>query len=267
MRKLVLTTLTLALFSMASYAATFMQVKTADGKTVDYDVEEVTEVVFIEKEVVVPEDTTPVTPITPSSNHKYVDLGLPSKTLWATYNVGATSPEESGDFFAWGETETKTNYDWTTYDYAITSGNDLDSITKYNFGNEFPGVIDNQKTLLPGDDAATANWGAEWRMPTSNEFQELLNECTFYIAEINGVKGYNFVAKNGNSIFLPTTGYRYETKHSSNTMANYWSATLYEEEESTVEFLGFSIDKQGFEPYIDMTYRYQGFPVRAVRAK
>lgn len=130
-------------------------------------------------------------------NYGCVDLGLPSGTKWATCNVGATSPEEYGNYYAWGETTTKDTYSWGTYKY----GSDP---TKYN-------STDKLTTLEAADDAATANWGKEWRTPTSAEWQELIDNCTWnWIINYNetGVKGYIFTSKtNGNTIFLPAAGY------------------------------------------------------------
>lgn len=123
-----------------------------------------------------------------SSNQEYVDLGLPSGTLWATCNVGATKPEEYGDYFAWGETETKEVYEDSTYKFIssiIQDGISYIYFTKYN-GSE---ATDEQKTeiLLPEDDAATVNLGKEWRTPTWEEFYELLHNCC--MIETNDYKG------------------------------------------------------------------------------
>lgn len=109
---------------------------------------------------------------------KYVDLGLPSGTLWATCNVGASKPEDYGECFAWGETtgykNGKTNFDWSTYKYCKASNSTL---TKYcnnsDYGND--GKTDSKKELDLSDDAAYVNWGADWRMPTEEQFKELIN--------------------------------------------------------------------------------------------
>ena len=127
----------------------------------------------------------------------YVDLGLPSGLLWATCNVGAYSPEEYGDYFAWGETTPKDVYNWDTYQYG-----DGNTFTKYTGS-------DGLTTLLPEDDAATANWGPDWRMPTKEEWQELYNNTTVTWTTQNGVNGRLFTASNGNSLFLPAAGYRF----------------------------------------------------------
>ena len=186
-------------------------------------------------------DTTQSLPVSGQiAGHDYIDLGLPSGTLWATYNVGATKPTEFGDYFAWGETEPKEVYDWNTYKYAKASFTDnflekwqLDTLTKYNTGKEYPGTIDDFTTLLPEDDAATANWGGEWRMPTNEELKELTENCEFNWTEINGVSGTKFTAKNGNFVFFPAAGYRYNSRISNTVGINgvYWSSSLFEEED------------------------------------
>ena len=108
-----------------------------------------------------------------------MDLGLPSGTLWATYNIGASKPEEVGDYFSWGETEKKDYYNWSSYKWCISNNGGLDFLTKYNSGHRYNGKIDNLQTLLTQDDVASAKWGSEWRMPTNDEFQELLDNCQY----------------------------------------------------------------------------------------
>ncbi|MCQ2210325.1 MAG: hypothetical protein MJZ34_08540 [Paludibacteraceae bacterium] len=262
MKKQLLATLGLAALCMASYAATLMRVTQTDGSVVEYDVEKDSLVDFYEKTA--PVDTT-ATDTTQISNHAYVDLGLPSGTLWATYNIGATKPEEFGDYFAWGETEPKEVYDWSTYKYAKASGAwNLDSLTKYNSGKIYEGTIDNLLTLLPEDDAATANWGSEWRMPTNEEQRELVEECQYQMTEVNGVYGAKFTGKNGNSVFFPAAGDRYGSDaYDVGDYGYSWSSSLYEKYESIARNLSF------YEggAYWDNYYRYDGFPVRAVLAK
>lgn len=122
-------------------------------------------------------------------NHECVDLGLPSGLKWATCNVGANSPEEYGDYYAWGETTTKAEY---TDENSLLIGKEMDDIS----GNvEY--------------DAAAANWGGDWRMPKYTEFEELVNECTWIWVTQNGVNGYSVIGPNGNSIFLPAAGSHY----------------------------------------------------------
>ena len=129
----------------------------------------------------------------------YVDLRLPSGTLWATCNVGASSPTECGNYYAWGETEEKSDYDW--YNYKWCYGNCY-SLTKYCTYSYY-GYVDNKTVLDPKDDVAHVKWGGSWRMPTFEEQKELLHECSWEWTELNGVNGYRVTGPNGNSIFLP----------------------------------------------------------------
>lgn len=157
--------------------------------------------------------------------HEYVDLGLPSGTLWATCNVGATAPEDYGDYFAWGETQPKDAYNWDTYLYA----ND-NLLTKYcndpNYG--YNGYTDTLTLLLPVDDAATVNWGEDWRMPTYTEWQELINYTTNTWVTQNGIHGWQFTATNGNSLFLPAAGdYWNEDLSDVGDFAVYYSKSLF----------------------------------------
>ena len=195
-------------------------------------------------------------------DHAYVDLGLPSGTLWATCNVGANVPEEYGDYFAWGETQPKDVYNWDTYQYCMGSYNTL---TKYcndpNFG--YNGFTDNLTTLLPEDDAATANWGDGWRMPTRQEWQELLNNTTVTWTQQNGVNGRLFTALNGNSIFVPVAGYRLnDGLEDVGWYGYYWSSWLYTDSPLLAWYFSFSSN------YNNMSgnARICGFSVRAVRS-
>ena len=134
-----------------------------------------------------------------------VDLGLPSGTLWADRNVGADSPEDYGDYFAWGETEPKSTYNWSTYKWCSDSSK---SMTKYCTDSSYGynGFTDGKNTLDLSDDAAYVNMGSEWRMPTGLEFQELQNKCTWIWTTLSSVNGYQVTGPNGNSIFLPAAG-------------------------------------------------------------
>ena len=141
-----------------------------------------------------------------AGGHEYVDLGLPSGTLWATCNVGANSPEEYGNLFAWGETQTKNDYSWETYRYCM---GDRYTMTKYcQFGGYgYNGFTDTLTKLLPEDDAATVNWGVDWQMPSQEQLLELYNSnyTTIEImAQLGVVSGYKVTSKiNDNYIFLP----------------------------------------------------------------
>ena len=139
------------------------------------------------------------------NGHEYVDLGLPSGTLWATCNVGASTPEGSGSYFAWGETTTKSSYG-NNYKYGYEDDNGNYHFTKYNTNPEY-GPVDNLTTLQTSDDAATAKWGSGWRIPSNAQWEELYSHTSITLTAQNGVKGFCFTASNGGSIFLPAVGY------------------------------------------------------------
>jgi hypothetical protein len=191
------------------------------------------------------------------NGHEWVDLGLSVK--WATCNVGAMQPEEYGGYFAWGEVEPKTTYDWSTYKY----GTNYDQLTKYCSNSSYgkDGFVDNKTELDPEDDAATANWGGAWRMPTYAEQYELLNNCTWDWTTQNGVNGYKVTGPNGNSIFLPAAGYVLEgALYSAGSHGLYWSSSL---------FTGYPSDAYGVDFYSDdvdgrYSNRYYGLTVRPV---
>ena len=153
------------------------------------------------------------------NGYEWIDLGLSVK--WATCNVGATKPEEFGDYFAWGEVETKAIYYWSTYKY----GSNWDAMTKYSTDSYY-GIVDNKTVLDPEDDAATANWGGNWRMPTKAEQDELKNNCAWEWITLNGVGGYKVIGPNGNSIFLPAAGRVVTSSFVSERYGHYWSSSL-----------------------------------------
>lgn len=156
------------------------------------------------------------------NGHIYVDLGLSVK--WATCNVGANFPSVYGDYFAWGETATKTTYNWSSYKHCNVSSGKL---TKYNTSSSY-GTVDNKTQLDLSDDAARANWGGSWRMPTDAELTELLEQCTWTWTTQNGVNGYKVTSKsNGNSIFLPAAGHRDDASlKNAGSIGYYWSSSL-----------------------------------------
>lgn len=173
----------------------------------------------------------------PTVTPEYVDLGLPSGVKWATFNVGATKPEEYGDYFAWGETEPKELYDWSTYKWCDGSYNTL---TKYNTDSEY-GVVDNKKILESSDDAATANWGGDWRMPSTEEWNELFSNSSLKWEERNGVSGVTLVSvQNGNSLFLPAAGvYHYDNGLVNLNVEGWYRTNSLDESRGTIS-LGFS---------------------------
>ena len=201
-----------------------------------------------------------------STSAEWVDLGLPSGLLWASCNVGATAPEEYGDYFAWGETTTKEVYNWSSYRYCtVDDEGGLSTLTKYNTSTDF-GTVDNLTTLEPGDDAATANMGDGARTPTYDEWRELLNTTTTEWTTLNGVNGRRLTSTtNGNSIFLPATGYRDGTELlCTGSEGEYWSSSLTLIADYPNDARGFLFSSSA--QVVGGDHRYCGFSVRAVRA-
>ena len=195
------------------------------------------------------------------NGHEYVDLGLPSGTLWATCNVGATTPEGYGDYFAWGETESKTTYSWGTYKYANGS---RDQILKYcNVSNyAYYGFTDTLTVLQHSDDAATANWGHGWRMPTMGQWDELYQNTTPSWTTLNGVNGRMYTASNGNSLFLPAAGRFWDDVLVYDGLNGYyWSSSL------IIDFPYYAWSSFIFPEGLEGYDRSEGIPVRAVRSE
>ena len=190
--------------------------------------------------------------------HEYVDLGLPSGLLWATCNVGANAPEEYGDYFAWGETQPKNTYNWSNYKYCNGSMNTLTRYCSNSFyGNN--GFTDGLTELLSEDDAATANWGSEWRMPTREEWRELHNHTSARMTTQNGVYGILFTATNSNSLFLPAAG---NNGYHAGSDGYYWSNTLNQTLPYEASYCNFASASYGLYGYP----RCEGFSVRPVRS-
>lgn len=193
-----------------------------------------------------PSDTT--------SANDVVDLGLPSGTIWSISNIGAVRPEDYGYCFAWGETREKPTYDKSTYTWIDSKSQ---SFLKYTPDNDYR-VLDSR------DDAATVNWGDDWRTPTSEEFDELINYCQYSWTEINGVKGARFTGANGKSIFFPAAGFRIGSGVSgADNYGYYWTSSVRVGLESYAHYLNFYSDKANN----DNIDRFLGLPVRPVRKK
>ena len=198
-----------------------------------------------------------------SNGHAYVDLGLSVK--WATCNVGANNPEEYGDYFAWGETEPKSEYYWRTYKWCKEA---YVYLTKYCTDSSH-GTVDNKTVLDLADDAANANWGGNWRMPTIEELQELVNNCTWIWTTQNGVNGCLVTSKkNGNSIFLPAAGfngfgYSGLGLYSEDSNGYYWSSSLVTDRPERARHLYFYRYEVDWWNYYRSS-RYDGLSVRPV---
>ncbi len=256
MKKLFLSILCAVCVWAVNAQTTYLRISQFDGTITKVAVSAIDSIDFVTEDA----EQTPDEPTTPNFNgHAYVDLGLPSGTLWATCNVGATQPEEYGDYFAWGETTTKEDYSYATLKYW---DNDTNTPTKYTGSNDVT-------TLEALDDAATVNWGGDWRMPTTEEQQELFYECTWnYISDYNntGVAGCTFTSKKNPSkhIFLPAAGC-YQAENGlihEITYGGIWSSSLRKDAPSGAYLLYFNRNNAAWE--YGFYSRYYGHPIRPV---
>jgi len=205
------------------------------------------------------------------NGHAYVDLGLPSGTLWATCNVGADTPEDYGDYFAWGETLPNGIYDNNTYQYYNINTWPYE-ITKYctNYEFGYNGFIDNLTTLLSEDDAATANWGNGWLMPTKEQCMELLEYTASNETMQNGVNGMLLTGANGNSIFLPFAGFYEDESYGGGSLYGvrryytFWSSSLNHGGPYSAWGFGFDVNAGSYRVMI--IGRGSGCSIRPVRS-
>ena len=201
-------------------------------------------------------------PSTPSGVEA-IDLGLPSGTLWANMNIGASTPEEYGDYFSWGEVVPKSNYDYSTYKYCNGS---YDTMTKY-CTDPSVGNVDNLTSLDSFDDAAYMNWGNNWRMPTKDQIQELIDYTNNeWISDYNGtgINGFKYSKINDASIyiFIPAAGMRHESGlYFNGVCGRYWSSSVFEYGSSNAYINNFE-ESIGAHRYAHD--RASGFPVRPV---
>ena len=201
--------------------------------------------------------------------HRYVDLGLSVK--WATCYVGADKPEEYGDYNAWGETTPKSDYTWENYRFHI-SGDDFFKnikLSKYNM-DSISGVVDSLTTLEMIDDAAHVRWGGSWRMPTVDEFRELMDNCTWSWTTINGINGYkitsNLPGYTDRSIFLPAFGLGNATFNRQNDHGLYWSSSLRPSSPNCPNCpYVISFASGGYS--LGASAQFNGFPIRPVYPK
>ena len=209
---------------------------------------------------------------TTPSTMEYVDLGLPSGLKWAKCNLGASKPSDYGDYYAWGETAPKADFTWDTYKWMQAGHSHWRYITKYTFADGQTGGIwydsagafigDNKTVLDAADDAATANLGSPWRMPTKVEIAELITKCTWTWTTQDGVEGCQVDGPNGNAIFLPATGHYEESGLIyAGTRGNYWSSSLDSADCTTARGDDFFSGGGASGKY----YRYYGLAVRPVR--
>ena len=185
----------------------------------------------------------------PNNNHPHlIDLGLPSGTKWACCNVGATTPEGYGGYYAWGETEVKTTYDWSTYIYYDGTEGTCQDLGSDIVGTEY--------------DVAHVKWGSSWVMPTRTQQDELRENCNYEWTKVNGINGYKFTSNNnGASIFLPAAGYHPEGNlYDVGSAGNYWTSTQDSSDPYSTYYLNFYSD----DVDCGSNYRYYGLSVRPV---
>ena len=176
------------------------------------------------------------------NGHQYVDLGL--SVVWATCNVGASSASDNGDYYAWGGTGEVTEWGRDNYKKYSRSTSDISGTSR---------------------DVARLKWGGRWRMPTIADFRELMNKCTWTFTTVNGVNGYRVKGRNGNSIFLPASGYVFASRrYEYNEQGYYWSSTPDGKDSQNAINLYISYDK---EYYMDSGDRSFGYMVRPVANK
>lgn len=180
-----------------------------------------------------------------AGSHEYVDLGLSVK--WATVNIGANDPYDSGDYYAWGELESKNSYSWGTYKYCAGTSYTL---KKYCMDSSIGsrGYSDVKIVLDPEDDIASVSWGEKWRIPTADEFRELMDNSTWTWGKLNGVYGHKLTSKkNGKSIFLPAAGSYMESVIFNKVLFNadngyYWTSSLDPSNSPNASYYCFGVD-------------------------
>lgn len=199
-------------------------------------------------------------------NEQAVDLGLSSGTIWAGWNVGATSAEQCGDYYAWGETKTKKEYSNFNY-FDLKNGADFEDFTTYyNEGGKTSIRCSNR-------DVAWVKWGHQWAIPTKDQADELVRECTWTWMKYNGANGFAVTGPNGKSLFLPAAGEHYTGLDSSQKDVNevisvgeqawYWTSELSKEYSASAYILSFVQKKAE----VDTEWRTNGMSVRPVRVK
>lgn len=196
-------------------------------------------------------------PYDPFNGHEYVDLGLPSGTLWAKCNVGAETETEYGQYFQWGDTQgytydqigTDKNFSWSDYKYGAYDSTDTTNygMTKYN-------ATDGLTTLELSDDAAHANMGGDWTMPTKEQIEELC-ELNHVSVTIDSIEGVQFIGTNGNKLFIPTN-----TQLVENIDNGIWSSSIQDYVEAAFTMYSYDAD----ETYLFSDERHYGLNVRGV---
>ena len=237
--------LSLAVLIIASVHIVWAQkvlIYKSDGTTIEYEVSTLDSMVFVKEKQTMPSHLT-----CPDDHHPHaIDLGLPSGTKWCCCNVGASKPEEYGGYYAWGETKEKGFYNWETYAYGTWD-------KCVNIGSDIAGT---------DYDAATANMGAPWRMPSTAQLQELINNSSSQWQWQNSVDGILVTGPNGGHIFLPAAGVRWpdDDLYSVGYGGSYWASSLYPNNSNYADYMVFYLSNW----FLDHFYRFCGHSVRAV---
>ena len=249
MKKLIPFILLLLSISHLAYAQLKLYVYEHNGETTEFVASNVDSIAFSAP------GTYPINPNNDDSDEEFVDMGL--SVRWATCNVGANSPEEYGDYFAWGEIGVKQYYDIDNY---IWCNGKPGTITKY-CTDETAGSPDYNIHLDASDDAARVILGDRWRMPTLDEFKELIDNSSINWTKLNGVNGYELTSIiNGNSIFIPAAGCMYYSEMSNGEFGYYWTSTLDLTDSNRAMQFGFNNSNYK----LSGSTRYYGQPVRPV---
>ena len=201
------------------------------------------------------------------AEYEVVDLGLPTGTLWAKCNIGASSPEQSGSFFAWGEVQPKKEFDWSNYNLCLE---DEFTFTKYciNKDRGYQEFVDNKTVLEDQDDAAKKIMGSNWQIPSKEDYSELIYRCDIKRCKLNNVWGFLFTSKvNGNSLFIPLAGRMDQTKTNfKDSYGFYWSNALDKTETAFIFWLEPNEVKNNAVAS-KSSERYLGLPIRPITTK
>lgn len=260
MKRSFIAALLLLVAGMQVAKAQAVHLKLSNGSNYFYGIDELDSIMFITESF--------------AGGYECVDLDLPSGTIWATCNVGASSPEDFGGHFAWGETEPKTSFDWNSYKWMNEGQSSFTQLNTYTFpdgqtegcwyeGKTFVGDSLNQLLLV--HDAAAANWGTKWQMPTKEQFQELINSAytTTEWTQLNGVNGRKITSNsNGKSIFLPAAG-EYYGSYLDESLGAYWSCELSTDNCNSATYLSFNSSRI----YLTSFSRALGHSIRPVRTR
>lgn len=206
--------------------------------------------------------------------HTYIDLGLPSGTLWATCNIGAHSPSDYGDYYAWGENKVKSKYTWSTYKFVNTKAEvSYGFLVKYHltkycndsiYGDS--GFIDKKTQLEPSDDVSYIKWGEDWSIPTKAQWEELLDNCIWKAVNKNGKNCYQVMGPNHNTIYLPASGFCDTLPKYKEGYGRYWANSI-ELGRVNRSYYAWALDFNEISRGMVISDRYKGYAIRPVKNK